>query len=252
MALTADPPPGLFAAISFAGGRGSSSDDQVCRADRLIEVFQVFGARSRIPMLWVYAENDHFFAPALAQRLKQAFQAGGGRVDFIAAPAFGSDGHQLFSRAGIPLSDSLRRCVSESAKYRAAADPARVAAAGPPLTAPKVLSADGRNAFETYLIKCAAPGLCSIARWLLRLAHRPAHGRGSKRRCDAIMRRQRPALQRGVRRRDAGRREPLIDRPAAAEYFQRRGGSAPWCIATAAGDLSAIGLNLSTGAFIRS
>jgi dienelactone hydrolase len=151
VALTADPPPGLVAAISFAGGRGSSSDDEVCRADRLIEAFHAFGARSRIPMLWVYAENDHFFAPALAQRLKQAFQSGGGRVDFITAPAFGSDGHQLFSRAGIPIwtpyVEAFLQKQNMMPRQTLLPPPPR-----PPFTAPKVLSADGRNAFETYLI----------------------------------------------------------------------------------------------------
>ena len=103
VALTADPPPELVAAISFAGGRGSKHDDQVCHEERLIEAFRLFGKRSRIPMLWVYAENDHFFGPALAQQLKDAFTEGGGDVEFIAAPAFGRDGHRLFSMAGIPL-----------------------------------------------------------------------------------------------------------------------------------------------------
>ena len=63
VALTADPPPGLVAAISFAGGRGSEAPDTVCSEDQLVSTFGALGARSRIPMLWVYAQNDHFFAP---------------------------------------------------------------------------------------------------------------------------------------------------------------------------------------------
>ncbi len=102
VALTADPPPGLVAAISFAGGRGSPESDKVCHPERLIDAFRTFGQRSRVPMLWVYAANDHFFAPALAQQLKAAFTSGGSSVDFVAAPAFGEDGHYLFSPAGIP------------------------------------------------------------------------------------------------------------------------------------------------------
>ena len=103
VALTADPPPELVAAISFAGGRGSIHNDEVCHPERLVEAFRLFGKRSRIPMLWVYAENDHFFGPALAHQLKDAFTEGGGNVEFIAAPAFGRDGHYLFSMAGIPM-----------------------------------------------------------------------------------------------------------------------------------------------------
>lgn len=103
VALTAEPPPGLVAAISFAGGRGSVHPDDVCNAEGLVEAFATFGETSRIPMLWVYAENDHYFGPALAKRLYQAFTAAGGKAEFIAAPAFGADGHGLFSEAGVPL-----------------------------------------------------------------------------------------------------------------------------------------------------
>jgi len=60
VALAADAPPGLAAAINFAGGRGSPHDNEVCREDRLVEAYRFFGKRARIPMLWVYAENDLF------------------------------------------------------------------------------------------------------------------------------------------------------------------------------------------------
>jgi dienelactone hydrolase len=104
VALTADhPPPGLVAAISFAGGRGSKANDTVCSPDRLVETVGSFGKTSRVPMLWVYAENDHFFNPALAQRMYAAFTKNGGNATFIAAPAYGNDGHFLFSTAGIPI-----------------------------------------------------------------------------------------------------------------------------------------------------
>jgi dienelactone hydrolase len=102
VALAANAPPNLVAAISFAGGRGSEAADEVCRKDRLVEAFRSFGRTARVPMLWVYAENDHFFGPALARQFKDAFTGGGGNVAFVAAPAFGADGHGLFSRVGIP------------------------------------------------------------------------------------------------------------------------------------------------------
>jgi dienelactone hydrolase len=51
VALTAKPPPGLVAGVSFAGGRGSDKPDSVCREDRVIDSFAEFGKRSRLPML---------------------------------------------------------------------------------------------------------------------------------------------------------------------------------------------------------
>jgi hypothetical protein len=69
VALTAQAPSGLVAAISFAGGRGSRDDDDVCNPDGLVQAFATFGKTSRVPMLWVYATNDLFFGPDLARRL---------------------------------------------------------------------------------------------------------------------------------------------------------------------------------------
>jgi dienelactone hydrolase len=102
VALTAEPPPGLVAGMSFAGGRGSDVPDTVCREDKLIAAFNEFGKRSRLPMLWVYAENDHYFGPAVADKFREAFTRAGGHVDFTRAQPFGNDGHSLFSAAGIP------------------------------------------------------------------------------------------------------------------------------------------------------
>jgi dienelactone hydrolase len=101
--LTADPPPGLLAAISFAGGRGSRAPDMVCNPDVLVDTFATFGKKSRIPMLLVYSQKDHFFGPPLAQRFYQAFTRAGGNATFILAPPFSNDGHHLFSRSGISI-----------------------------------------------------------------------------------------------------------------------------------------------------
>jgi dienelactone hydrolase len=103
VALTADPPPGLVAAISFAGGRGSRKPDEVCNPGELIRTFHQFGEKSRLPMLWVYAENDHFFGPQIAASFYQAFTQAGGKAIFIHADAFRRDGHGLFSLSGIPI-----------------------------------------------------------------------------------------------------------------------------------------------------
>jgi hypothetical protein len=88
---------GLVAAINFAGGRGSRDEDDVCDEDCWC-AFAALGKTSRIPTLWIYAENDKFLA-RLAHRMHAAFTRAGGRAQFIDAAAFGEDGHSLFSRA---------------------------------------------------------------------------------------------------------------------------------------------------------
>ena len=107
VSLTSDPPPGLAGAINFAGGlHRASLTGTGKRNDRdeaaLVDTFATLGKRSRTPMLWIYAENDTFFRPDLAHRLHAAFIGGGGRAQLIDAPAFGSEGHDLFSK-GTPI-----------------------------------------------------------------------------------------------------------------------------------------------------
>lgn len=102
VALTAQAPTGLIAAVSFAGGRGSRDDDDVCNEDGLVQAFATFGKTSRVPMLWVYAANDSFFGPDLARRLYDGFRKNGGNAKFIAAPPYGDDGHYLYSVAARP------------------------------------------------------------------------------------------------------------------------------------------------------
>lgn len=99
IALTAEAPPGLAAAIAFAPGRGSRDEDEVCGEKQLIAAFAAFGKTSRTPLLWVSAPNDHFFGPRLVSGMTAAFSKAGGRLSFVAAPPFGDDGHQLFSSA---------------------------------------------------------------------------------------------------------------------------------------------------------
>jgi dienelactone hydrolase len=103
VALTADPPPNLVAGISFAGGEGSSQQGMYCSFAELTQSFATFGRHSRVPMLWVYAQNDHFFGPRLAQDFAKAFDNAGGHAELVVAPPFSDEGHYLFSEEGVPI-----------------------------------------------------------------------------------------------------------------------------------------------------
>jgi dienelactone hydrolase len=148
VALTADPPPGLAAAISFAPGRGSSGPDAVCGEKQLVSAFAEYGRTSRLPLLWVSAQNDHFFGPLLVPRLTGAFSAAGGNLTYIKAPPFGSDGHQLFSAAnGVPVWSPIvdRFLASNNLVFRDHL--IEIPVPNPPAG----LSPNGRAAFKTYL-----------------------------------------------------------------------------------------------------
>jgi dienelactone hydrolase len=148
--LAADPPPGLMAAISFAGGRGSESPDQVCNPDVLVDTFAAFGKHDKTPMLWIYAANDHFFGPQLAQNFYQAFTHAGGKARFIAASPFGEDGHGLFSLRGIPIWAPMVDDFLKSQNLVLRDTPLEVTL--PAVDPPANLSENGRKEFQTYLL----------------------------------------------------------------------------------------------------
>ena len=96
VALTANPPPGLKVAISFAGGRGGDGKEHNCDLGAIVSAFQHFGRKSRIPMLWIYSENDHWFPPAMAHQFDEAFRKEGGIDQFVMVPPYRDDGHGYY------------------------------------------------------------------------------------------------------------------------------------------------------------
>jgi dienelactone hydrolase len=150
VALTADPPHDLAAAIGFAPGRGSTAPDTVCGESQLSSAFAQYGKTSRVPLLWVAAENDHFFGPRLVPLLSGAFSRAGGNVTLVKAPAFGSDGHQLFTTVGgIPIWSPIvdRFLASNNLVLR----DHLIEVAIPNVAAPAGLGTSGIEAFKAYL-----------------------------------------------------------------------------------------------------
>ncbi|MBP2300280.1 CocE/NonD family hydrolase [Azospirillum picis] len=148
LALAADPPPGLKAVVSFAGGRGSRGDNDVCKEDRLVAAFGTLGRTSRLPTLWIYAENDLFFGPGLARRFVDAYTREGGRAEFVAAPANGKDGHFFFS-AGIP--QWIPAVDAFLARNGLVPRDGLIALSLPALEPPSELSAANRAKFPAYV-----------------------------------------------------------------------------------------------------
>ena len=100
LALASRNPRGVAAVINFSGGRGGRVNGQPgknCAPDRLVEAARAYGSAARIPSLWVYAENDSYFVPALSKRMADAYRAAGGRVDYQLVPPFGEEGHRLMA-----------------------------------------------------------------------------------------------------------------------------------------------------------
>ena len=107
IALASRNPPSVGAIITFAAGRGGRVDGKPnnnCAPDKLVAETGEFGRTARVPMLWIYAENDTYFGPELTKRMHNAFTAAGGDAEYHLLPAFGDDGHFLIDSAdGVPL-----------------------------------------------------------------------------------------------------------------------------------------------------
>jgi dienelactone hydrolase len=150
IALAADAPNDLAAAIAFAPGRGSTAPDEVCGEMQLVAAFAQYGKTSRVPLLWVAAENDHFFGPRLVPLLTGAFSKAGGNLTLVKTNAFGDDGHQLFTTAsGIavwsPIVDHFLAANNLLLRERL------IDVTLPKVAAPSGLSGKGQDTFKTYL-----------------------------------------------------------------------------------------------------
>src|ERR1700739_1709732 len=102
IALASQNPAFVRAIIGFAAGRGGHLDgkpNNKCAPDNLVEAVAQFGRTARIPMLWIYAQNDSYFGPELSKRLRTAFQTAGGNVEYHLLPDFGGDGHFMIDSA---------------------------------------------------------------------------------------------------------------------------------------------------------
>ena len=93
----------VVALVNMAGGRGGHDGgvrNHNCRPDLLAAAAKSFGATATTPMLWIYTQNDSFFAPAIAEQLHDMFIAAGARAELHILDAFGGDGHLLFNSPG--------------------------------------------------------------------------------------------------------------------------------------------------------
>jgi len=100
VATAAANPDGLVGAINFAGGAGGdpvAHPGNPCAPQRLEDMYAQFGKTAKVPMLWIYTENDLFFGPSHSKSWQAAFAKAGGDVDYRLLPPFAKNGHTLFS-----------------------------------------------------------------------------------------------------------------------------------------------------------
>jgi hypothetical protein len=80
----------------------------------LVSTIRAYGAATRVPSLWVYAENDGLFGPELVERMRTEFLESGGDARLVRLPSEGKDGHRIFSsarRKWLPEMDGFLRSL---------------------------------------------------------------------------------------------------------------------------------------------
>jgi dienelactone hydrolase len=103
IAYNSQPHPRVTAIVNMAGGTGGHFNqiaNNICMPERLESDAGALGRTATTPMLWIYTENDSFFAPPVAAAMYAAYTAAGGKAEFYQLGAFGNDGHQLFFGRG--------------------------------------------------------------------------------------------------------------------------------------------------------
>jgi len=111
-------PKAVAAIIAFAPGRGGHANDEpnrICAPHSLLAAAAEFGKAARIPVTWLVAANDTYFAPKFSQGLVDAFRSSGGKVDFRKLPAVGSEGHWMIeTEAGVKAAgNELERTLNQ-------------------------------------------------------------------------------------------------------------------------------------------
>jgi len=95
---------GVKAVVNFAGGASgwiNKRQERPCSSGN-VELLLAKAARDggAIPSLWLYAENDRHWGPAVPRRWHAAYVAAGGTAEFHMLPPLGEDGHDVVALGG--------------------------------------------------------------------------------------------------------------------------------------------------------
>lgn len=89
-------PPGLLGGINFAGGTGGNPETQPgrpCSPNAIATYWGGLAKSAKVPMLWLYWQNDKYWGEDIPKKWHQAWVDGGGHADLTSFPPAGEDGH---------------------------------------------------------------------------------------------------------------------------------------------------------------
>jgi dienelactone hydrolase len=115
IATAARNPPGVVAYVNFAGGTGGDgtrAPEHSCGSSAMESLMRTLGRSTRVPGLWLYAQNDRYWGSQWPAAWHRAFSESAKLTQFVMTePVPNSDGHQLLARGGrlwtVPLDTFL-------------------------------------------------------------------------------------------------------------------------------------------------
>ncbi|MEA2985425.1 MAG: hypothetical protein QOD94_1679 [Alphaproteobacteria bacterium] len=88
---------GALAAINFVGGGGGlwKKPGQPCGPASIAAAMAEAGKQAKVPMLWLYAENDSLWGGELPRKWHAAYLKAGGKAQMLMLPPVPENGHYL-------------------------------------------------------------------------------------------------------------------------------------------------------------
>ncbi len=89
-------PEGLLGGINFSGGTGGNPDvnpGRPCNPAATTRYWGDIAKNAKVPMLWMYWQNDKYWGPDIPKDWHQAWTRGGGQAQFTSFDPSGENGH---------------------------------------------------------------------------------------------------------------------------------------------------------------
>jgi dienelactone hydrolase len=118
VAMCATNPPGVVGCINFAGGTGGNANlapARMCTPEATTELMTELGRSTKLPNIWLYAENDLFWGAEPPKLWHAAFAQGGSPTEFHQTAPVAPDGHMLLARGGRLWSEPLNAWLKKNA-----------------------------------------------------------------------------------------------------------------------------------------
>lgn len=117
VAMCATNPPGVVGCINFAGGTGGDptlAPGRMCAPEATTELMTELGRNTKLPNIWLYAENDLYWGAEPPRQWHAAFAQGGSPTEFVQTIAVPPDGHRLLVAGGRLWSEPLNAWLKKN------------------------------------------------------------------------------------------------------------------------------------------